>query len=79
MDSLSPLAPLFKSQALILSPMDDVTDLPFRQLCKEHGADVVVTEFIASEALNREAEKSYRKMRFTESQRPVGIQIFGSE
>lgn len=59
--------------------MDDVTDLPFRQLCKEHGADVVVTEFIASEALNREAEKSYRKMRFTESQRPVGIQIFGSE
>ena len=75
MDALS----FFKPQSLILSPMDDVTDLPFRQLCKEHGADVVVTEFIASEALNREAEKSYRKMRFTEEQRPVGIQIFGSE
>ncbi len=44
MDALS----FFKPQSLILSPMDDVTDLPFRQLCKEHGADVVVTEFIAS-------------------------------
>ena len=62
-----------------LSPMDDITDLPFRELCKEYGADVVVTEFIASEALNRDAEKSFRKMRFTERQRPVGIQIFGAD
>lgn len=61
-----------------LSPMDDVTDMPFRQLCKEMGADWLVTEFIASEALNRDAEKSLRKMRFTAGQRPIGIQIFGA-
>ena len=61
-----------------LSPMDDITDMPFRQLCKEMGADLLVTEFIASEALNRDAEKSLRKMRFSEEQRPIGIQIFGS-
>ena len=61
-----------------LSPMDDITDMPFRQLCKEFGADLLVTEFIASEALNRDAEKSFRKMRFTEEQRPIGIQIFGA-
>ena len=62
-----------------LSPMDDITDLPFRQLCKDFGADLLITEFIASEALNREAEKSYRKMRFTPSQHPIGIQIFGAD
>ena len=61
-----------------LSPMDDITDQPFRQLCKEMGADLLITEFIASEALNRDAEKSLRKMCFTESQRPIGIQIFGA-
>ena len=61
-----------------LSPMDDITDLPFRELCKSFGADLLITEFIASEALNREAEKSYRKMRFTPSQHPIGIQIFGA-
>ncbi len=62
-----------------LSPMDDITDLPFRQLCKEMGADLLITEFIASEALNRDAEKSLRKMRFTPAQRPIGIQIFGAD
>ena len=62
-----------------LSPMDDITDLPFRQLCKDFGADLLVTEFIASEALNRDAEKSLRKMRFTPEQRPLGIQIFGAD
>lgn len=61
-----------------LSPMDDITDMPFRQLCKEMGADLLITEFIASEALNRDAEKSLRKMRFTPEQRPIGIQIFGA-
>lgn len=61
-----------------LSPMDDITDLPFRQLCKEMGADLLITEFIASEALNRDAEKSLRKMRFTAEQHPIGIQIFGA-
>ena len=59
--------------------MDDITDMPFRQLCKEMGADLLITEFIASEALNRDAEKSLRKMRFTPEQRPIGIQIFGAD
>lgn len=59
--------------------MDDITDMPFRQLCKEFGADLLITEFVASEAINHEAEKSYRKMRFDEGQRPIGIQIFGAE
>lgn len=62
-----------------LSPMDDITDLPFRELCKHFGADLLITEFIASEALNRDAEKSLRKMRFTPSQHPIGIQIFGAD
>lgn len=62
-----------------LSPMDDITDMPFRSLCKEMGADLVVTEFVASEALNRDAEKSMRKMRFADGQHPVGIQIFGAD
>ena len=62
-----------------LSPMDDITDMPFRQLCKEFGADLLITEFIASEALNRDAEKSLRKMRFTEEQHPIGIQVFGAD
>ena len=59
--------------------MDDITDLPFRDLCKTFGADLLITEFVASEAINHEAEKSYRKMRFEERQRPVGIQIFGAD
>lgn len=68
-----------KECILGLSPMDDITDMPFRELCKEFGADLLITEFIASEALNRDAEKSLRKMHFTERQRPVGIQIFGAD
>ena len=62
-----------------LSPMDDVTDLPFRELCKAFGADLLITEFIASEALNRDAEKSLRKMLFSPAQHPIGIQIFGAD
>ncbi|MCR4828680.1 MAG: tRNA dihydrouridine synthase DusB [Bacteroidales bacterium] len=64
---------------LFLSPMDDITDLPFRQLCKRHGADVLISEFIASEALIRDVEKSRRKMLFDPSERPIGIQVFGNE
>ncbi len=73
--------PLTKNKECIvgLSPMDDITDLPFRELCKEFGANLLITEFIASEALNRDAEKSLRKMRFTPEQQPIGIQIFGAE
>ena len=62
-----------------LSPMDDITDMPFRELCKEFGADILITEFIAPEALNRDAGKSLRKMRFSGGQRPIGIQIFGAD
>ncbi len=64
---------------LFLSPMDDVTDLPFRQLCKRHGSDVLISEFIASEALIRDAEKSRRKMLFDNFERPIGIQVFGND
>lgn len=64
---------------LFLSPMDDITDLPFRQLCKRHGADVLISEFIASEALIRDAEKSRRKMLYAEFERPIGIQVFGND
>lgn len=73
------LTSIFEKNCVIgLSPMDDITDFPFRQLCKEFGAGLLITEFIASEALNREAAKSLRKMDFTPSQRPIGIQIFGA-
>ena len=63
---------------LLLAPMEDVSDPPFRALCKENGADVVYTEFISSEGLIREAAKSVQKLDIYEKERPVGIQIFGS-
>jgi len=63
---------------LLLAPMEDVSDPPFRALCKEHGADVVYTEFISSEGLIRDAAKSVQKLDIYEKERPVGIQIFGS-
>jgi len=62
---------------MIMAPMEDITDVPFRSLCKEFGADLLITEFISSEALIREAGKSTIKMKFGEDERPVGIQIFG--
>ncbi len=62
---------------LLLAPMEDVSDPPFRKLCKEQGADVVYTEFISSEGLIRDAEKSRIKLDIYENERPVGIQIFG--
>ncbi|MBL4746906.1 MAG: tRNA dihydrouridine synthase DusB [Flavobacteriaceae bacterium] len=63
---------------LLLAPMEDVSDPPFRVLCKEQGADVVYTEFISSEGLIRDAAKSIKKLDIYESERPVGIQIFGA-
>ena len=63
---------------LLLAPMEDVSDPPFRALCKEHGADVVYTEFISSEGLIRDAAKSVVKLDIYEKERPVGIQIFGA-
>ncbi|MFI2741599.1 tRNA dihydrouridine synthase DusB [Zhouia sp. PK063] len=64
---------------LLLAPMEDVSDPPFRALCKENGADVVYTEFISSEGLIRDAAKSVQKLDIYEKERPVGIQIFGAE
>ena len=63
---------------LLLAPMEDVSDPPFRALCKENGADVVYTEFISSEGLIRNAAKSIQKLDIYEKERPVGIQIFGA-
>ena len=63
---------------LLLAPMEDVSDPPFRALCKELGADVVYTEFISSEGLIRDAAKSVQKLDIYEKERPVGIQIFGA-
>ena len=62
---------------LLLAPMEDVTDPPFRYVCKMFGADLMYTEFISSEGLIRDAAKSVKKLDFDEVERPVGIQIFG--
>ncbi|HHG84948.1 MAG TPA: tRNA-dihydrouridine synthase family protein, partial [Bacteroidetes bacterium] len=62
---------------LLLAPMEDVSDPPFRIICKELGADVVFTEFISVEGLIRDARKSMEKLDISEGERPVGIQIFG--
>jgi len=64
---------------LLLAPMEDVSDPPFRALCKQHGADLMYTEFISSEGLIRDAAKSVQKLDIFEYERPIGIQIFGSE
>lgn len=63
---------------LLLAPMEDVSDPPFRALCKEQGADVVYTEFISSEGLIHDAAKSKKKLDIYQKERPVGIQIFGA-
>ena len=62
---------------LLLAPMEDVTDPPFRYVCKMFGADLMYTEFISSEGLIRDAAKSVKKLDFDDVERPVGIQIFG--
>jgi nifR3 family TIM-barrel protein len=64
---------------LLLAPMEDVSDPPFRALCKEQGADMMYTEFISSEGLIRDAAKSVMKLDIYEQERPIGIQIFGAE
>ena len=62
---------------LVLAPMEAVTDEPFRKICKRFGADIVVSEFISSEALIRDVSESINKMSFGVEERPIGIQIFG--
>ena len=64
---------------LLLAPMEDVSDPPFRALCKEQGADLMYTEFISSEGLIRDAAKSVQKLDIFEYERPIGIQIFGND
>lgn len=64
---------------LLLAPMEDVSDPPFRALCKEQGSDLMYTEFISVEGLIRDADKSVRKLDIYDEERPIGIQIFGAE
>src|SRR5580693_7020863 len=64
---------------LLLAPMEDVSDPPFRYVCKQNGADLMYSEFISSEGLIRDAIKSRRKLDFFEYERPFGIQIFGGD
>ena len=74
------MLPWFEQKAfpLYLAPMARVTDIVFRQFCKDQGADVMVTEFAQADALNREDPRLWETVDFTEEQRPMGVQIFGS-
>ena len=80
MSKLAPRLPWFGPGRfpLYLAPMARHTDVAFRQLCKEQGADVMVTEFVQSEALIRDNVKAWEMVDFTEGQRPMGVQIFGA-
>ena len=73
------LGDLVLDRPLLLAPMEDVSDMPFRIMCRKLGADMVYTEFISSEGLVRDIRACLEKMRIDEGERPVGIQIFGSE
>jgi len=66
-------------QAVLLAPMEDVTDIPFRLVCKKLGADLMNTEFVNAEGLVRSSEKTHRKMDFLPEERPFGIQIYGGD
>src|SRR4030042_707570 len=63
--------------ALLLAPMEDVTDQSFRLICKKLGVDMVYTEFVNSEGLVRSSERTHSKLRISDDERPVGIQIYG--
>lgn len=66
------------NKAILLAPMEDVTDISFRLVCRELGADIVYTEFVNSEGLVRASEKTHKKLEIIEEERPVGIQIYGA-
>lgn len=68
-----------RKEPLLLAPMEDVTDLMFRKLCKHYGADLIYTEFVSSDALVREVDKTLKKMILDDRERPVGIQLYGKE
>ena len=69
----------FPDHPVFLAPMEDVTDIGFRLLCKRFGADMVYTEFVSSDALIRDIKKTKEKILFSEEERPIGIQIYGSD
>jgi nifR3 family TIM-barrel protein len=71
--------PLSAAVPLYLAPMAGVSESPFRRLCRKHGADVVVTEFLSAEGIRRENEATIAKLRFESSERPIGVQIFGAD
>ena len=66
-------------EGILLAPMEDVSDFPFRSICKRMGADIVYTEFVNSDGLVRGSRKTQQKMFFREEERPVGIQIYGGD
>ena len=76
------IGPITADPGILLAPMEDVSELPFRLICKELGADIVYTEFVNAEGLIREdpngPRRSFRKLRFLEAERPLGIQIYGA-
>jgi len=65
--------------AMFLAPMEGITDLPFRKICRRFGADIVYSEFVASDALIRDVARSLNKIRVVDEERPVAVQIFGSD
>ncbi|MGL4227699.1 MAG: tRNA-dihydrouridine synthase, partial [Tannerellaceae bacterium] len=64
---------------ILLAPMEDVTDISFRLMCKQFGADMVYTEFVSSDALIRSVNKTEQKLKVSDDERPVVIQIYGRE
>lgn len=67
------------NKPVLLAPMEDVTDIPFRNLCKKHGADLMYTEFVSADAIIRDIDSSMRKLTILDKERPVGVQIYGKE
>ena len=72
------IGPVEVSPGLLLAPMEDISDLPFRMICKSMGADVVYTEFVNAEGLVRAAPRTRQKLEFCAAERPFGIQIYGA-
>src|SRR5947209_11007608 len=72
-------SPIGAQVPLYLAPMAGVSESPFRRICRRFGADVVVTEFLSAEGIRRENEATLSKLRFGDDERPIGVQIFGSD
>ena len=73
------VGPVEIDKALLLAPMEDVTDISYRLVCRELGADVVYTEFVNAEGIIRKNEKTHKKLKIIDEERPVGIQIYGGK